>query len=196
MVSGQRSNRRPPTTDHTAPPTVIGRGSDSAPPVPALQSTMTVFRSVYFWSGGSGVGWSHCCCFPGSRARRLQQGTVPVPAVSQGPASMRSYKPSLRDHQPINKQRDPSSCPLVLPGAHQDASLVSSSRSGPNEGGHASPWHYQRDIIGTRQHPPTCQDAGVFFTQRASRERQGGHILLSHAESLEPVAGLMTEIIA
>jgi hypothetical protein len=72
--------------------------------------------------------------------------------------------------------------------------------------GHASPWHYQRHYL-RQVASPTCQDAGVFFTQRASRERHGGHLLLAHAPSnlstsrrdaktLDPVAGLMTEIMA
>lgn len=62
--------------------------------------------------------------------------------------------------------------------------LDSSSRNGPNEGLHASPWHYQKHY--RRQvASPTCQDAGVFFSKRAGRERHGGHLLVAHVVSLD-----------
>lgn len=62
--------------------------------------------------------------------------------------------------------------------------LDSSSLNGPNEGLHASPWHYQKHY--RRQvASPTCQDAGVFFSKRASRERHGGHLLVAHVVSLD-----------
>lgn len=41
-----------------------------------------------------------------------------------------------------------------------------------------------RGIIGARVASPTCQDAGVLFSKRASRERHGGHLLVAHVASL------------
>lgn len=42
-----------------------------------------------------------------------------------------------------------------------------------------------RGIIGARVASPTCQDAGVLFSKRASRERHGGHLLVAHVASLD-----------